>query len=137
MKEIMRKVSEVLRTVFGYGIFICLFVGGLTFFGYFFALCIGGETAAVICKFIYKTIFPTIIKTSTILVLIGLLVMYLNGEVALTVSIISYKNRKDNPFSKIEISIRVVFLILLFCFLFILGHSQGNFSIQIHHQQPY
>lgn len=84
MKEICKKISQVLRTVFGYGIMLCLFAGGLTFFGYLAALVIGGETAAAICVFIYKTIIPIIIKCSTILVLLGLLVMYLNGELALT-----------------------------------------------------
>lgn len=84
MKEVCKKISQVLRTVFGYGIMICLFAGGLTFFGYLAALIIGGETATAICVFIYKTIIPIIIKSSTILVLLGLLVMYLNGELALT-----------------------------------------------------
>ena len=84
MKEMCKKISAVLRVVFGYGIMICLFAGGLTFFGYLAALIIGGDTAAVICTVIYKTIVPVIIKASTILVLLGLVVMYLNGEVALT-----------------------------------------------------
>ena len=84
MKEMCKKISAVLRTVFGYGIMICLFAGGLTFFGYLAALFIGGETATAICVFIYKTIIPIIIKASTILVLLGLVVMYLNGEGALT-----------------------------------------------------
>jgi len=84
MKEICKKISAFLRTVFGWGILICLFAGGLTFFGYLAALIIGGDTAAAICTVIYKTIIPIIIKSSTILVLLGLVVMYLNGEVALT-----------------------------------------------------
>ena len=84
MKEFFKKISNVLRVIFGYGIMICLFAGGMTFFGYLAALIIGGETAAAICVFIYKTIIPIIIKCSTILVLLGLLVMYLNGELALT-----------------------------------------------------
>lgn len=84
MKEVCKKISQVLRTVFGYGIMLCLFAGGLTFFGYLAALIIGGETAAAICVFIYKTVVPIIIKSSTTLVLLGLLVMYLNGELALT-----------------------------------------------------
>lgn len=84
MKEMCKKLSAILRTVFGYGIMLCLFAGGMTFFGYLAALFIGGETAAAICVFIYKTIIPVIIKASTILVLLGLVVMYLNGEVALT-----------------------------------------------------
>lgn len=84
MKEICKKISKVLRVVFGYGVMICLFVGGLTFFGYLVALVIGGEPAAALCTFIYKTVVPVMIKCSTICVLLGLLVMYLNGEVALT-----------------------------------------------------
>jgi len=84
MKEICKKISNVLRTIFGWGIMLCLFAGGLTFFGYLAALIIGGETATAICVFIYKTIIPLIIKTSTSLVLLGLVTMYLNGEMALT-----------------------------------------------------
>lgn len=84
MKEMMKKVSQVLRTVFGYGIMLCLFVGGLTFFGYVAALIIGGDTAAAICHFLYKQVIPVVIYTSTVMVLLGLVVMYLNGEMALT-----------------------------------------------------
>lgn len=84
MKETCQKISSVLKTIFGYGIMICLFAGGLTFFGYVAALIIGGETAAAICVFIYKTIIPYIIKVSTSMVLLGLVAMYLNGEMALT-----------------------------------------------------
>lgn len=84
MKKVCSKISAVLKTVFGYGIMICLFAGGLTFFGYLAALVIGGQVATDICVFIYKTLCPYIIKTSTILVLLGLVAMYLNGEVALT-----------------------------------------------------
>lgn len=86
MKEICKKFSGVLRVIFGYGIMICLFAGGLTFFGYLAALCIGGETATAICTFIYKTFIPIIIYASTSLVVLGLITMYLNGEVALTPS---------------------------------------------------
>ena len=84
MKNILNKVSKVLSTIFGIGIVIALFVGGLTFFGYLVALIIGGNVATVICDFIYNSIIPVIIKVSTIMVLLGLVVMYLNGEVALT-----------------------------------------------------
>ena len=84
MKEICKKISNVIKTIFGYGIMICLFAGGLTFFGYIAALIIGGDTAALICDVIYNTIIPIIIKASTILVLLGLVAMYLAGEMALT-----------------------------------------------------
>ena len=84
MKNICKKISNVLRPIVGAGIALCLFAGGMTFFGYLAALCIGGETAAAICVFIYKGIIPYIIKISTIMVLLGLVAMYLNGEMALT-----------------------------------------------------
>ena len=84
MKETLKKVSDVCKIIFGYGIMIVLFAGGLTFFGYVVALIIGGETATEMCTWIYKTFIPIIIKASTILILFGLVTMYLAGEKALT-----------------------------------------------------
>ncbi len=83
MKETLKKISDVFKLIFGYGIMIVLFAGGLTFFGYVLALIIGGETATAICTWIYKSFIPIIIKASTILILFGLLTMYLAGEKAL------------------------------------------------------
>ena len=84
MKEKLKKISDIFKIIFGYGIEIVLFAGGLTFFGYVIALFIGGETATNLCTWIYKTFIPVIIKASTILILFGLLTMYLAGEKALT-----------------------------------------------------
>ena len=78
------KIAKVLQTIFGYGVMICLFVGGLTFFGYLAALIIGGDIAAKICAVISGGIFPYLILLSTIMVLVGLVKMYFAGEVALT-----------------------------------------------------
>ncbi|MBQ6906486.1 MAG: hypothetical protein IJN75_05645 [Clostridia bacterium] len=86
MKEKMKKISDVLKLVFGYGIMITLFVGGLTFVGYLVALVVGGDTAALICKIIYKNIIPVMIYATTVLVIFGLITMYLAGEKALTPS---------------------------------------------------
>ena len=84
MKEKMKKITDVLKLIFGYGIMIVLFAGGLTFFGYVAALIIGGDTATAICTWIYKSFIPIIIYISTILIIFGLVVMYLAGEKALT-----------------------------------------------------
>lgn len=84
MKRFCKKLSNVLKIVFGYGIMLTLFAGGLTFFGYLAAVIIGGDAAAMICAVIYNKIIPVIIYTAVIMVLLGLLIMYLNGEVALT-----------------------------------------------------
>jgi len=84
MKAFCKKLSDVLKTIFGYGIMISLFAGGLTFFGYVAALIIGGDVAAAICTFLYKTIIPGVIYLAVSMVLLGLVTMYLSGEVALT-----------------------------------------------------
>ncbi|MBQ2266393.1 MAG: hypothetical protein II342_03225 [Clostridia bacterium] len=84
MKETLKKIASFLKIIFGYGILICLFAGGFTFFGYLAALIIGGETATIICSFIFDSIMPILFKASTILVLLGLVIMYLLGEKALT-----------------------------------------------------
>lgn len=84
MKEFCKKLSDVLKTIFGYCIMIALFAGGLTFIGYVAALFIGGDTAVAICEVIYKNIFPVIIYLTVTMVLLGLVAMYLAGETALT-----------------------------------------------------
>ncbi len=86
MKETLKKIASVLKIIFGYGIMITLFVGGLTFFGYLAALIIGGETATMICTFIYKQIVPVMIYVTTSCIILGLIAMYLAGEKALTPS---------------------------------------------------
>lgn len=94
MKETLKKISDVCKIIFGYGIEIVLFAGGLTFFGYLAALFIGGETATNICTWIYKSFVPVIIYASTVLILFGLLSMYLAGEKALTPE--THNKKKDN-----------------------------------------
>ena len=84
MKEKLKKIADVCKIIFGYGIMISLFMGALMFLGYIIALIAGGDTAAVICEFIYKKIAPIMIYISTIMVLFGILSMYLAGEMALT-----------------------------------------------------
>lgn len=80
----MKKLVNILKFIFGWGILISLLVGGLTFLGYIFALIIGGDLAQSICFVIYKKIIPVLIYISIISVIIGLIKMYINGEVALS-----------------------------------------------------
>lgn len=86
MKEKLQKIAGICKIIFGYGIMIALFIGGLTFFGYIVALIVGGDTAAIICDFIYNKILKYLIYAANILVVFGLLTMYLSGEKALTPS---------------------------------------------------
>ncbi len=83
MKKFRENTAKVLSYVYGSGIAVALFVGALTFFGYIAAIIIGGDTAAEICKFIYKQIYPVIIYLSSVTVLIGLVKMYVAGEKSL------------------------------------------------------
>ena len=80
----MKKISNILKTIFGYGIMLSLFLGGATFFGYIAALIIGGNTATAICDFIYNDFIPELVYYTSVLVLLGLAAMYLGGEFALT-----------------------------------------------------
>ena len=80
----MKKFVKVLRTVYGYSILLTLFAGCIMFLGYMIALVLGGETAAAICGFVHKQFTPAVIRITTATVLLGLVIMYLDGEVALT-----------------------------------------------------
>lgn len=84
MKALCKKIANGLRMVFGYSIVLCLLCGVLSFFGYVAALCIGGDLAADICQFISKQAMPWVIRGTSVTVLLGLLIMYLSGETALT-----------------------------------------------------
>lgn len=95
MKQTLKKIADVCKLIFGYGIMIVLFAGGMTFFGYLAALIIGGETATAMCNWIYKSMIPIVIKASTILILFGLLTMYLAGEKALVPGRKNVKEQKE------------------------------------------
>ena len=97
MKKKLEKIANVLNIIFGYGIMLALFLGGLSFFGYLAALIIGGDTAAAICTFIYKKAYPVLVYASSVLILLGLVVMYLRGEKALA----SEKKKKAENADKI------------------------------------
>ena len=90
MKE---KILKILKLIFGYGIMICLFAGGLSFFGYVAALIIGGDTAAAICTFIYKQFFPIVFIVTSSLILLGLIRMYISNEHAFTAN----RRKKKEP----------------------------------------
>jgi len=94
MKNAMNKIGNTLKIIYGYGIMICLFAGGLTFFGYIAAFFIGGDVAAQICQTIQKGISPYIIYASTSFVVLGLVAMYLCGEFALSAK--SKKAKNEN-----------------------------------------
>ena len=82
----MKKITDIMLTVFGIGILVCLLAGALSFAAYIVAMCIGGETATKICEFVFKTYLPWVIKITSIFTAIGLIAMYLSKKKALVVS---------------------------------------------------
>lgn len=96
MKKVLDKISNILGIIYGYGILITLFAGGFTFFGYVVAICIGGTTATEICNVIYKNIVPIIVTVASCMVVLGVIKMYLSGEVALSIE----KKRKASKEKK-------------------------------------
>ena len=81
----MKKISNVLLTIFSIGVLVTLFAGALSLVGYLVALCIGGETATALCAFIFKKYFPWVIRITSVAVACGLIGMYLEKKKALTV----------------------------------------------------
>lgn len=82
----MKRFCDILLTVFAVGAIGTLFAGGLALAGYIIAMVIGGDTAPVICAFIYKTYLPLVIKITSVIVGVGLLAMYLTKQKALVAS---------------------------------------------------
>ena len=102
MKKVFNKIINILSWIFGYGIFVSVAVGGLSFLGYIVALIVGGEVASSICYFIYKTIYPYLVYGTSIIVVLGILIMYMRGEVSLTVSGKKKTNKQENKQSEEE-----------------------------------
>ena len=91
MKEKMKKISTVMKAIFGYGLLVSLLVSALVFLGFVVALIVGGEFAVWLSAFLYKGIVPILIYATSLLVLFGLLAMYLGGEA---------KGKADKPKEK-------------------------------------
>ena len=99
----MKKASQVLEKIFGWGVILCLLAGGLAFFGFLVALIIGGgpdSAAQSIAVFIHKQYFPIVITCASITIGIGLLSMYLGGTEALSLK--TEKKEAEEELSQIK-----------------------------------
>ena len=92
----MKKISNVLLTVFSIGVLLTLFAGGLSLFGYGIAMCIGGETATKISLFIFEKYFPWLIRICAVSVGFGLIGMYFSKIKALTLKNNDSAERAEN-----------------------------------------
>ena len=66
MKKVLSKIADIIEIVFGYGMMLSLFFGGISFLGYLVALIVGGEAGTAICTFIYKTFYPILIYRNSL-----------------------------------------------------------------------
>lgn len=80
----MKKFTDILLTIFGVGVLVCLLAGALSLVGYIVAMFIGGEKATALCLFIFKTYLPWVIKFTSVFTGIGLVAMYLSKQKALS-----------------------------------------------------
>ena len=64
----MKKISNILLTIFSVGVLGALFAGVLAFAGYLVAMVIGGERAVVLCTYIFKSGYPWVIRICSVCV---------------------------------------------------------------------
>ena len=99
----MKKAAQVLETIFGWGIYLCLIAGGLAFIGFLVAIIMGGgadSAAQALSVFIQKQYFPIVIKCASITIGIGLIAMYLKKESAL--SLVTDKKEAEEELAAIK-----------------------------------
>lgn len=70
-------MKRFLGKIYGLGIMLALFIGGLSFAGYLYAFWAGGETAETMCTFIFKTLYPELVYWTSWIILLGVVRSYL------------------------------------------------------------
>ena len=79
----MKKIADVLLTIFSIGIILSLFAGGISLIVYLVAMFIG-ETATALCSATFTKYLPWVIKFTSIFTLVGFVGMYFAKVKALT-----------------------------------------------------
>lgn len=90
----MKSLGEKINFIFGWGVYVCLLAGGITFFGFMLALLIGGDTGQSLSIFLHRQYFPLVIRATSFIIILGLIGMYVNHEQAL--SLAADKKAADN-----------------------------------------
>jgi hypothetical protein len=83
----LKKTGQIINIIVGWGIYLTLIAGGLTFFAFLLALLIGGGkdgTGQIIAVFLQKKFFPVVIRAASFTVILGLIGMYINKQQALS-----------------------------------------------------
>lgn len=91
--NILKKIASVLETIIGTLLAVCLFVGAFGFVGYMVAFCMGGETAVLICDWIYKVFYKGLIYISTSATILCFVLLYVKGDAKWTNPVKYWKAR--------------------------------------------
>lgn len=89
----MRAIGQRINIVFGWGVYICLLAGGISFFGFALALVIGGGSGEALAVWLRQQYLPIVIRITSFIIILGLVGMYCNKEQAL--SIVTDKKEAD------------------------------------------
>ena len=92
-KTVLNKITDILEIAIGYSLMICLIVGGLGGIAYIVAFIIGGDLAANICEWLYKSFYSFLIKLSTITTFTCFVLMYLKGNAKWAKPLKYWKNK--------------------------------------------
>lgn len=98
-KIFCKKTAAVLEILIGCALAVCLFIGALGFIGYIIAFIIGGETAALICEWIYEVFYAWLIKLSTITTIACFILQYLKGDANWKNPVIYWKYKLAKKFN--------------------------------------
>lgn len=82
----MKKISNILLTIFSIGIILSLFAGAVSLIIYIIAMFIGGEAATNLCASVFTDYLPWVIKFTSIFVGVGFIGMYFAKIKALSVN---------------------------------------------------
>lgn len=77
MKE---KFINLIGSIFSIFILLGLLGGGIIFLMFLLALIIGGDKAAILSTMASETIMPYFIKSATVGIMAGLIVLYFSGD---------------------------------------------------------
>ncbi|MGD9153881.1 MAG: hypothetical protein PVG90_00055 [Bacillota bacterium] len=90
----MKKLLAVCNKLFGWGIYITLLAGGIAFFGFLIGIILGESVGSALAIFIHQQYFPVVIRITSIIIGVGLVVMYLRKEQALSL-VVDQKEAED------------------------------------------
>lgn len=76
----MAKVVDILKKIFGIVVFCTLMLGGLAAIGFVVAMFLGPEIGGGVAVFIKTQYFPLIIRMTSIIVLVGFMLLYLTDK---------------------------------------------------------